>query len=285
MKLIVLAYHSHCVLGTDYGANDHVAFAQDLRTIVRRGYRIAPLDAIVAALHGVQANGPGREEQRLVALTFDDGPVYDLDDFVHPQLGLQRGLVNIMRDFRGTAEGSRQELHATSFVIASAAGRKIMEGVAEPGDKYLTPNSLDERWWSRGIDTGFLSIANHSWDHLHPRLPSVAHSEQARGDFSKVASVADADAQIAAAGRYINAVTNGRMAPYFAYPFGHFNEFLVRDYFPRRAATLGYRAAFTTEPRSITRADSVWALPRFVCGAHWRAADGLDGILATALPA
>jgi peptidoglycan/xylan/chitin deacetylase (PgdA/CDA1 family) len=282
MNLIVLAYHSHRVLGADYSTNDHIALAQDIATIGASGYRITTLESMVSAFQrmGDDINRETPAKARMVALTFDDGPVYDLCDFIHPAFGLQRGFVNIMRDFvSSSGAASQPTLHATSFVIASPAGRRLMESAAEPQYSYLTPDSLNDSWWPKGIESGLLSIANHSWDHLHPSLPFVAHSEQVKGDFSKVTSFADADAQVASAGNYIDAVTNSRTAPFFAYPFGHFNNFLVQEYFPQRARALRLRAAFTTEPRFIERSDSIWALPRFVSGCHWTTPEGLADIL------
>jgi peptidoglycan/xylan/chitin deacetylase (PgdA/CDA1 family) len=127
-----------------------------------------------------------------------------------------------------------------------------------------------------------LSIANHSWDHLHPALPRVAHSQDARGDFTRVATDADADAEIMAAAEYLARRTTGRAGPYFAYPFGHTNDFLVGDYLPRRGPGIGVRAAVTTEPRPVRPGDSPFRLPRYVCGDHWRAPEQLADILALA---
>ena len=68
--------------------------------------------------------------------------------------------------------------------------------------------------------------------------------------------------------------------PYFAYPFGHCNDFLADVYLPRHGAQAGVRAAFTTEPRGLRAGDSRFRLPRLTCGHHWRTPEALLAILA-----
>jgi peptidoglycan/xylan/chitin deacetylase (PgdA/CDA1 family) len=278
VKAYVLTYHSHRILGDDYARNDHVSLRSDLETITAAGCTIVPLDAIVKL---VQTRDQPDSRERFVALTFDDGPAFDLDDVVHPDLGLQRSFANIMRDFRASRGGGAQpRLHGTSFVIASPDARLEMEQTYEREYSYIAPGALSDAWWQRAIDGGLISIANHSWDHLHPGIRRVAHSQQARGDFARVSTFGDADAQILAAMRYIDARTSHRAAPYFAYPYGTFNEFLTERYLPARQRELGLVAAFTTEPGPIVGGENVWCLPRYVCGHHWKAPHELAGILA-----
>ena len=267
MALAVLAYHSHHVVGPDYGANDHVAFERDLDLLTDAGWRIVPLAVLVRA-HRERAS------ERLVALTFDDGPVYDVEDVVHPAYGGQRSFANAMRAFAARRPGAQPSLHATSFVIASPEARLAMESHADPRYTWLAPGSMGEAWWSDAIDSGLVAIANHSWDHLHPALPAVRHSGDARGDFSRVSTVADADAQIRDAAAYLARATGGRAAPYFAYPYGHHNAFLARDYLPSLGDAI-CAAAFTCEPRLVAPDDSRFLLPRLVCGADWRSPEEL----------
>jgi peptidoglycan/xylan/chitin deacetylase (PgdA/CDA1 family) len=279
MQRYVLAYHSHRVLGNDYADNDHVALATDLQLVHGAGGRIVSLDRIVDGLHD-RDEEPAIDQGLQVALTFDDGPMYDAVDFEHPRFGPQRGFLNILRDFTGIhGRDAQPELHATSFVIASPDARKRMESTYDPAHSYVGPGALDDDWWLPAIKTGLLAIASHSFDHLHHGLSKVAHSAQVRGDFTKVSSVDDADAQIAVAGECIDRRTGGRRAPYFAYPFGHYNTFLTNDYLPAHAARLRLRAAFTTDAKPIAKGDNVWCLPRYVCGHHWKQPDGLRAIL------
>ncbi len=281
MKGFVLTYHSHHVIGTDYAHNDHIALAADLDLITDSGGQIVSLETLVDKFFGAAQDLTSRNAPAQVAITFDDGPIYDFEGFTHPQFGRQRGFLRIMRDFislRGA--GAQPELGATSFVIASPEARRTIEATYDAAYTYVGPGAMTDEWWNPAIETGLLSIANHSWDHLHPALPQVAHSRQIRGDFTQVLSVADADAQIADAEAFIAARTDGRDAPFFAYPFGQSNAFLVEEYFPRNAERLGLRAAFTDEPKPITGSESRWRLPRFICGHHWKRPEELRAILA-----
>lgn len=280
MPSYVLAYHSHRVLGADYAHNDHVALAADLQTIHDAGCRIVPLATIVDTLVGDDTTLPRADERPLVAITFDDGPIYDAADFTHPRFGEQVGFVNVLRGFaRVNGLDAQPGLHATSFVIASPEARLWMETTYDAAHSYVGPGAMTDDWWLPAIATGLLSIANHSWDHLHAGLPSVAHSAQARGDFTRVLSVADADAQIASASAYINKRTQGGRAPFFAYPFGQYNAFLTDTYLPARGRDIGLRAAFTTDARPIAGNESRWCLPRYVCGHDWTSPGTLRSIL------
>ncbi len=175
MKAVVLAYHSHHVLSASYAENDHLALPVDLATVTAAGWRIVPLerivDALVAARDG-DSRGAAASAEPLLALTFDDGPVFDLDDFVHPVLGFQRGFVGAMRDFGATAAGRRQpELSATSFVIASPEARKVAESTFDRQYTYLVPGALDDAWWTRAIES---RPAGDRQPQLGPPAPGAA---------------------------------------------------------------------------------------------------------------
>jgi len=278
MKAFVLAYHSHHVVGDDYARNDHTALAIDLERITDLGCEIVPLHVLVDTFFDSrEERREGREVQ--VALTFDDGPIYDMEAFTHPQFGPQRGFLGIMRDFLSRAGRAQPGLSATSFVIASPEARRVIEATYDAAYTYVGPGAMTDGWWNGAIDDGLISIANHSWDHLHPALPKVAHSRQARADFTQVLTESDAEAQIAYAGIFIAERTRSRNAPFFAYPFGQSNSFLAEDYLPRNAARLRLRAAFTDEPRPIIGGENRWRLPRYICGHHWKTPDELSAIL------
>jgi peptidoglycan/xylan/chitin deacetylase (PgdA/CDA1 family) len=279
MSAIVLTYHSHHVVGSSYELNDHIAFEHDLRTLTECDYKIVPLSILIENFDEVRT-GSFRGGDRLVALTFDDGPIFDMVDFVHPVYGAQRSFLNAMIDFRRSDLGSRQrEVHGTSFVIASPAARRVMEATPDAQYTYLAPGSMTDDWWSTAIDTGLMGIANHSWDHLHPALPHVSHSRQARADFTQVDNDADADAQIQTASAFIAEKTGGRAVQSFAYPFGHVSEFLKDDYFPRKGRSIGIAAAFSTEPTGIGAMTNQWSVPRLTCGHHWASTNELTAIL------
>jgi peptidoglycan/xylan/chitin deacetylase (PgdA/CDA1 family) len=279
MTARILTYHSHHVVGDDYPRNDHVALRLDLDLITDLGCEIVSLRELVNGFcDGKRDSEVGGPVQ--VAITFDDGPIYDVEGFTHPQFGPQPGFLGVMRDFAAArGDYAQPGLGATSFVIASAEARQVIEVTYDATYTYVGPGAMTDSWWSGAIDTGLISIGNHSWDHLHPALPRVAHSRQARADFTQVLTVEDADAQIADAARVIAARTKGRSAPYFAFPFGQYNRFLVEEYLPKNAERLGLRAAFTDEPKPITGRESRWCLPRYICGHHWKSPSELRAIL------
>ncbi len=276
--MFILTYHSHHIAGPDYASNDHVALAADLRVIDAAGYRIVPLaeltDLFLAMQRGEALDPP---QMRVVALTFDDGPEYDAVDYDHPSLGVQPSFLRILDEF---AAGGRQAgACATSFVIASPDARRCMEAATRSGPYHLHEGALNDDWWSDAIDSGRLAIANHSWDHLHPALPRVAHSRQVRGDFTSVDNAGDADLQIDAATRYIDRRTGGRAAPFFAYPFGQYSRYLVEEYFPRGISGHGIRAAFTVDARPLRPTEDRWSMPRYSCGYNWSTPGELAALL------
>lgn len=279
-RTIVLTYHSHHVVGSAYSENDHVALAQDLPAIRGLGGSFVPLGEVVAQLTQPRSAANNRSKARLqVAITFDDGPIYDVAPFDHPLAGRQPGFLKILRGFSRTLPSDqRSAFRATSFVIASPSARRQMETSYDAEYTYLGNGSMADDWWLPALETGLFDIANHSWDHLHPALPEVQHSEQAKGDFTQVACEEDADRQIAAAARLISRKTDNRAQPYFAYPFGHYNSFLTDEYFPR-SPSHGMRAAFTVEATPVRSDQSIWCIPRYVCGHHWREPEALARII------
>ena len=275
MRAVVLTYHSHNISGTDYATNDHVALASDLRTLHAAGARIVPLGEIVQA---VRAGLPG--EGLLAGLSFDDGPTFDWEDFTHPRFGVQRGFLNILRDFRdevGTA--AQAGLHATSFVIASPEARLAMERAPDCGYPDRA-GWLGESWWAPALDSGLMGIGNHSWDHVHHAVDRIVATTARRDDFTRVDNYTDADREIRAAAAYINARVGGR-CELFAFPFGHANDYLVNEYLPLRGYEHGMVAAFGTGGRALDPDDSIWNLPRLVCGAHWKSPGELGKLLAS----
>jgi hypothetical protein len=175
MKRFVLCYHSHRILGDDYARNDHVALAADLCTIHALGGRVVSLATLVDAITADRRSTPDDASVE-VAITFDDGPVYDAVDFVHPRFGAQRGFLGILRDFAAEV-GTRAQPSpcATSFVIASPAARRCMEQTYDRAHSYVGDDALNDDWWDEAIASGLLAIANHSWDHLHEGMAVVAH--------------------------------------------------------------------------------------------------------------
>jgi peptidoglycan/xylan/chitin deacetylase (PgdA/CDA1 family) len=280
MKGIVLSYHSHNVFGGGYENNDHVAFSRDLELITAAGGEIISLMSLVARIRRRQAVRAHNEEKIYIALTFDDGPLFDYKDFIHPVHGYQRSFYNEMMKFRAEHDTNVQPaLSATSFVIASPSARQAMARSPECGYTFLNEDWLGDDWWESAAKTGMISIGNHSLDHVHPVVPSVVLSSEIRGSFHEVATYADASAQIRDASALILKKTNGLSVPLFAFPYGHYNDYLIREYLPNHIDEHGLAAAFSADGRYITDQDSLWCLPRFVCGLHWKSPEDLNGIL------
>lgn len=273
MRVPVLTYHAFNIAGHDYASNDHVAFAADLELITRLGWHVVPLHRVVDALSDQAETLPARA----VAITFDDATDFDFHDLPHPQFGQQRSMLNILRDFAARQPGAQAQLHATSFVIASPEARAVMDRRRLFGRQWM-----NDDWWRAAADSGLMGIANHSWDHTNEALDVVAQRNQEKGNFFCIDTEADADAQIRRAAEYIAARVPNASASLFAYPYGHVNDYLPREYFPRQARSGApfVRAAFGTSAGFITAESDRWNLPRFVCGWHWKSAEQLAAILA-----
>jgi len=269
MPGLVLTYHSMNVLGNAYGDNDHVALARDLRLLDAAGWRIVSLDRLVDAWEADALAG-----ERLVALTFDDGGALDARDVVHPSCGPQPSFLAILRDFAAEAGGRQPGLHASSFVIASPEARAELDR-----KDFLGLGWWDDGWWRAANDSGLLSVESHSWDHNHPSLSATAMSVPGR--FDTLATEAEAEIEFAQASDYIEG-RSGRRPRFFAWPWGQASAFAAGEWLPRHAARIGLRAAFSTEPAPLARQCHRFALPRHVCGEHWRAPAELKALLAAA---
>jgi len=274
-RTAVLAYHSHNIRGNGYGENDHVALARDLEVILEVGARVLPLAQIASVMRGEQAAPPPGVQ---VGLSFDDGPIFDFVDFDHPHWGPQRSFLNILEDFRARhGREAQPQLHATSFVIASPAARRAMERDRDSGFADMD-GWLSDEWWPDAVRSGLIAVGNHSWDHVHHTVPEIAVAATRRNDFTVVDDLQGAEAEIRTATEFINARIHGACS-LFAYPFGHVNQFLSSDYLPKHQDRHGMRAAFGTGGRVVEAGDSVWNIPRLVCGYHWKSPAELAALL------
>jgi hypothetical protein len=273
VTLAVLTYHSHNVFGTGYAGNDHVALAADLEMLQGMGAQIVPLEEIAALVRS-----PRRPRGAMVVgISFDDGPVFDFADFDHPVHGRQRGFLPVLRDFRERHGAAAQpRLHATSFVIASPEARRAMERDPSAGYGFVQ-DWLSEDWWAPAVGSGLIGIGNHSWDHVHHSLATSAVSSNRRDDFTVVDNFADAELEIRAASQYIGARVR-QPCTVFAFPFGHVNDYLVREYLPAHGPDFGLVAAFGTGGL-VSPDASPWSIPRVVCGHHWHSPAELRALL------
>ena len=268
----ILTYHSLNIDGNDYLGNDHVAFREDLRLLNALGWRIIPALAVARLLADATTHWP----EKCVAITFDDGTNFDFEDLPHPAAGDQRSMLNIMRDFAAEFPAAQPTLHATSFVIASKDARDTMDRSCILGRGWMS-----DSWWQPAVESGFFHVANHSWDHCHDSLPTIAQRNQMKGTFVGVDTLADADLQIKAAAASIANIAPNPGVSLFAYPYGHSNRYLLEEYLPQQARgdQPFVTAAFSTEPTPVTRASNRWQIPRYVCGYHWKSVDELKAIL------
>lgn len=278
MGIPVLTYHAVNVIGNTYDLNDHLALAADLRYLAASGWTLVPLGHVVA-WHEDTLPARDRaafERGKVIALTFDDGSWFDYYDLEHPTCGMQRSFFNILRDFKAEQEGrAGTALHATSFVISSPVARDELDRKGLIGKGWWT-----DEWWRPAQESGLIGIESHSWDHNHPDLDHVAQRDQLKGDFRNIDTFADCDVQVAGSADYIAGRLNGARPTLFAYPWGQASEYLRREYFPGYRDRHGFRAAFTTDPKPVSKTDSIWALPRFVFGRDWKSPAQLAGLLA-----
>ena len=268
----ILTYHATNVDGNDYSSNDHVAFAHDLRMIDSLGYRIVPLGLVVDAL----LHQSGLPDQA-VAITFDDGTDFDYYDLPHATHGLQRSMMNVMRDFIAELGADRQpRMHATTFVVVSPAAREEMDRKCLTGSNWYR-----DTWWKPAVASGLLAVANHSWDHNHAAVTSTS-GRPAADTFRCIDHRDLADLEIRQARDYIDAVAPNAAAGLFAYPYGETNDYLLDEYFPLGESVTGARAAFGTQPGHVAPGANRWHLPRYVCGANWHTPEDLTYLLHSA---
>lgn len=270
MRIPVLTYHAANVAGRDYAGNDHVALAADLRLIDRLGWQIVPLDRILALHSGEHPDS----DRPCLGLSFDDGTDFDVRPLDYPGHGRQPGFLPILQAFQAEAGARQPDLHATCFVIASPAARAAMDRQCLFGG-----NVMHEDWWGEAAATGLLGIGNHSWDHNHEVAPEPAPDQMPRGRFLAVDNAVRADWQIARAQAYIQTRVAPAPVRHFGYPYGDVAPYLRDRYLPERGPSLGLSAAWTTDGRPVSAAEQRWALPRYVCGQHWRSSDQLGALL------
>lgn len=269
----ILTYHSQNIDGNNYLGNDHIALREDLKLLTSLGWSVVPLFDVARLIIGENVSLP----ERSVSITFDDGTNFDFEDLPHPHAGIQRSMLNIMRDFCGANPGAQPTMHATSFVIASSDAREVMDRSCILGRGWMS-----DGWWMPAVESGLFHVANHSWDHCHDSLPHIAQRNQLKGTFIGVDNKADADMQIKVAAEFVARVAPNPGVELFAFPYGPANPYLLEEYLPQQAKAGGgqfVRAAFSGEPAPITRGANRWYLPRYICGFHWKSTDELQSIL------
>lgn len=269
MRAAILTYHSQNINGCDYRSNDHVALREDLALLSAFQRSIVSVRAVVDAL--LELSDPDAVDGA-VALSCDDGTLFDWHDRAHPVHGPQRSFANLIAD--AAARTGRPAPVLTSFVVASPVARREIDEGCYGGIPYS-----DDDWWVPASASGRVAIENHSWDHAHTCVATIRQREQRKGTFVGVDNWDDADAQVRAAADFIDARLPDRRTTLFAYPYGAASDYLADDYFPRHRDLHRVDAAFTDEPAIVTSGTDRWRVPRFVCGLHWRSAGELAAIL------
>lgn len=269
----VLCYHGVHVDGRSYETSDRIALQTDLRLLAGRGYRVVSPMLLATVLRGEMSAGI-LAGKKLVALTFDDGSDMDYRDWQEAHIGYVPSVHAVLEDSIGWLPQLGDGPRGVAFVIASPKARAILDRTC-----YAASNKMNDDWWQPCAARGVLGIANHSWDHVHDTLPEVRQRENKKGSFFEIATIDDASGQIAAAQDYIRHKTQGLALPLFAYPYGHVSPYLHDTYFPGFASAHGLLAAFGTSGQAATNQTSIWNIPRFVCGEHWRSAQDFSALI------
>ena len=274
-RLAILTYHPIHIVDATYRGNDLVALERDLETIERVGLPVVSLEQAIAPCGSpgmLRANG----NHAAVAITFDDGSVFDYVDHDHPTCGWQRSAATILRDASRRLSCLRSARpFASTFVIASPDARTELDRT-----DYFGGNYWPDSWWSAAARDGALSVESHSWDHNHPSLSRTAQRDNVRGTFRNIETFDEAEAEIAQSVAYIGR-TAGVSPKFFAYPWGESNPYLTGEYLPRRGREIGLHAAFGSQPGVVTAASDRWAVPRYVCGHDWKEPEALEAMLST----
>jgi hypothetical protein len=270
-RVAVLAYHSGNIRGQGYAVNDHTALALDLRTL--QHLRIPVLSAWVVVQHWREGRWH-QLPQRSAVITMDDGYAYDFEAALHPVHGPQTAMIDIVRSQHTLWQrwrGKPAPAVATAFVIASPAARaQICQADG------IDTQWMSERHWQTAQRTGYLDIGTHSWNHVHPSTQDMAEHPEWTQRFDAIADWEQAHLQCVTASDYVRQKTKHPAASLFAYPEGRYSDFWDKEFLPRQDAVV---AAFTTDPQWMTQDTSIWAIPRFVCGEHWRSVEELAHLL------
>jgi peptidoglycan/xylan/chitin deacetylase (PgdA/CDA1 family) len=268
LKAAILTYHSQNVAGNDTSNNDHKALAADLQALHDADCRFVSMQSLLNSLFGDAVPDSGQDTDRpLVCLTFDDGCDFEVRTLEFAGFGVQPGFLSIMEDFiRQHGEDAQPGLHATSFVIASPAARRIIDQGSLFGQGHMSDD-----WWRAAADHPLLAVGNHGWDHNHPDLVEGLYP---RGGFTVIETLEHCRQQVVQAGDFIRKIT-GQWPEIFAYPFGESSDYIRDEFFPNHSIEHQSLAALGTSAGLVSAQSNRWDLPRFVCGRDWSTPDEL----------
>src|SRR5919112_2938887 len=104
-RVAILTYHPIHIVDNGYAGNDLRALEADLAAFARRGVRVRSLEQLFTRPGDARLLAP--LEGPTVAITFDDGSVFDFVDHPHPTCGPQRSAATILREAGGAVSGAR----------------------------------------------------------------------------------------------------------------------------------------------------------------------------------
>ena len=273
LQIPILTYHSLHAQGFTYSSNDHVALEQDLTTLKSEGYRVMRLPALIDLY--LEGRLEELAEEKVCAITFDDGVLHDFVDFYHPDQGLLKSFARILSEATESHLPGWEHVPATSFVIASPDARAVLDVECIAGR-----NQWHDHWWLEAVEAYHFDIGNHSWNHTHPVLEEMQSEPGMAGNFFCIDREERAHQQILKAEDYLCEKLGKASSRLFAYPYGHVPSYLVEEFLPKHADR--FKAAIATGGRYFSQSSPRWAIPRFVCGEHWQTPEGLQQILINA---
>jgi hypothetical protein len=266
----ILTFHSQNIAGKSAATNDHVALDETLATLRAAGI---PVLRALEVVRRMRLNAFGSLPSRFACITLDDGTDFDWRDLGHADHGVQPSMYSILRKHSLRFLGPLwfRKIAATTFVIASPEARREISTQA-----FQNPAMMSEDWWRAAQSSGLMDIGSHGWDHVHPAVSTLTDRPALTEAFHNVATNDEAALQLNRSFEYIHARAGGHSGRLFAYPYGQVSDFLADVYLPRQQETW---AAFTTEPRPLHDDCSLWRMPRYVCGWHWKSSAELARIL------
>ena len=266
MKAVILTFHA-IRRGGNYAENDHIAFDETLAQLCALKMPIRPLHELVAAL--INPLLRWRLPPKFVVLTCDDGEISEVETIPSVEGFWVSSLAALQQKYLLQQKLLGGSPHLTSFVIASSDAR----------NQICPDGVLADVWWREAALSPLMAIENHSWDHCHINVAEIAQHAQRKGTFDGVDTYADADKQISQAARTIDVLIAPAKTNLFAYPYGDTNAYLIEEYFPRFQTEHKMKATLTTEPNPVTKYTNRWAMPRYVCGHHWKSSTELRQLL------
>lgn len=267
-RIPVLCYHSMNADTLDYLGNDHLALEQDLATLEKLGYRLIDGMTVVDFVLGKKRFS---QREKVACISIDDASILDYDSYQSPKIGTVKSFRHIFLD---SPIFQRSQSTILNFAIVDEAVRHELDSACMQGR-----GDWQSDWWEKAIDSKLYDMANHSLDHMHGALQKTVHSRGEKGNFYAVDNYLDADRQIRQAYENLQNLVNRKATPLFGYPYGHVSDYLQKDYFPNYQQEHRQYGAFTTAGEYATQNSDRWAIPRFVCGEHWKSPVEFEAIL------